>query len=367
MMRKGPETLNHYFVVRRIISGRVFLSSILVVFLLSGCGMKADNLTKEHAGRRVGDYDVDGMTIAYVWYPAQHVSVQGHIVVLDLVTGAEKELESDLSGPMAMCNGHVVWWNSRKRDGEQMSDIIVYSLDNEKRTVIAHAKVQGLDADLDHIVWSESYEGYASDIILYDLETAEQRAISSGGKEGDMMHRDPRIGDGTVVWEAYDRNTRNSKIAIYDIGSGELSSIDIPHDRPRLSVSGERVVYCIRQGGTQDVHLYDISTQTDKVIATLDRLEGTPYIEGDTIAWCEHVRKEDFKGIPGQPLMDERDICDVFVHSVGSGSKRVLAKYLMSIGGKAGVHNGRVYLPVYREYPPPGSSNMVVPVDLLAW
>lgn len=355
------------FIVQKKVSGRLFLSSIFAVLLLAGCGMKSDNLTKQHTGRRVGDYDVDGMNLAYVWYPAQHMSVQGHLVVLDLITGAEKELESNLSGPMAMCSGHVVWWNSRKRDNQQMSDVIAYNLDDKKQTVIAHARVHGLDADGDRIVWSETYEGYASDIILYDLETGEQKTISSGGKEGDMMHRDPRIGDGTVAWEAYDRKTRNSKIAIYDIEAEELSTVDIQHDRPRLSVSGDHVVYLVREGGTQDVHLYDISAEKDKVIASLDRLKGTPYIEGDKIVWCEHVRKENFKGIPGQPLMDEEDIRDVFVYNVGSGNKRMLAKYLMSIGGKIGVHNGRVYLPVYRDYPPPGSSNLVVSVDLLVW
>ena len=359
--------MSYYFVARSIISRRIFISSILALLLLAGCGMKAENLTKEHMGRRVGDYDIDGMNLAYVWYPAQHVSTQGHVVVHDLISGAEKEVESDLTGPMAMCDGRVVWWNARERDADQISDIIVYDIDDKKRTVIAHAKVQDLDADGGHIVWSETYESYASDIILYDVESGEQRAISSGGKEGDIMHRNPRMGDGTIAWEAYGRNTGTSKIAIYNIESDELSTIDVPHDRPRLSVSGDYVVYCVRRGGTQDVHLYNISTKTDEVIASLDRLEGTPYIEGDTVAWCEHVRKEDFKGIPGQPLMDERDICDVFVYNVGSGNKRIRANYLMSIGGKVGVHSGRVYLPVYREYPPPGSSNMVMPVDLLVW
>jgi len=337
------------------------------MFLLTGCGMKADNLTNEHTGRRVGDYDVDGMNIAYVWYPAQHMSVQGHLVVLDQISGKEVELETDLSGPMAMCSGRVVWANSRERDKAGETDIIVYDLDEGGKRAIAHAKVQSLDADGDHVVWSESYEAYASDIILYDIDSGEQKTISSGGKEGDMMHRDPCIGDGTIAWEAYDRSTRNSKIALYDISSGTLSTIDVPQDRPHQSVSGDRLVYFLRQGSKQEIHLYDISAEKDKVIAILDRLRGFPYIEGDKIAWCEHVRKEDFKGIPGQPLMDGNDIRDVFVYNIGSGNKRMLAKYLLSIGSKIAIHDGRVYLAVYRDYPPPGASNLVVPVDLWVW
>jgi hypothetical protein len=332
-----------------------------------GCGMKADNLTEEHTGRRVGDFDVDGLKIAYVWFPAQHMSVQGHLVVLDQITGKEIELESDLSGPMAMGDGYVAWWNARARDKAGESDVIVYDLDEGRKRAIAHAKVQDLDADGDYIVWSESYEGYSSDIVLYDVDSGERKAISSGGKEGDMMHRDPCIGDGTIAWEAYDRNTHNSKIAIYDISSSELTTIDVPHERPRQSVSGDHLVYCLRQGGKQEVHLYDVSAGKDREIATLDRLKTYPYVEGDKIAWCEHVRKEDFKGIPGQPLMDEKDIRDVFVYDIGSGNKRMIGKYLMAIGSKIGIHNGRVYLAVYRDYPPPGSSNLVVPVDLWVW
>jgi len=345
----------------------VSLCSLIAILLLSGCGQTAEILTVHCDGRRVGASDADGGYIAYVWYPAQLISTQGHLVLLDSIMDSEVELEPDLNGPMAMCNGCVVWWNARARDKEGKSDVIVYDVDSRKKTAVAHAKVQGLDADGDHSVWAESYESFGSDIILYDIEAEQQQVISSGGREGDMTHRDPRIGDGTVAWEAYNRKTRESAIAIYDIDAGNLSSIAVSQAYPRVSVSGNRLVYCVKNGGEREIHLYDISAGNDRVIASLKRLATSPYIEGDRIAWCEHVTKDEFKGIPGQPLMDEEDIHDVFVYNINSGSKRILAKYLLTSGGGISIHDGRVYLHVYRDYPPPGSTNLIVPVDLWVW
>jgi hypothetical protein len=356
-----------HFVNRKTVLPLFLSSSIIVLLLFTGCGMTADNLTKERIGRRVGDYDVDGLKIAYVWYPAQHDSTQGHLVLLDQTGGTEKELESDLSGPMAMCRGRVLWWNARARDKAGESDLMVYNIEEDNKEVLSRGRVQALDADGDHVVWCEYYKSFGSDIVLHDFETGDTKPISSGGKEGDMMHRDPRIGDGTVVWEAYDRNARISEIAIYDISTGELSTIDVPQDRPHQCVSGDRLVYCLRTDGQQEIRLYDIPSKKDTVVATLERLRTYPYIEGDKIAWCEHVRKDEFKGIPGQPLMDEKDIRDVFVYHINSGSKRTLAKYLLATGSRISIHDGRVYLTVYRDYPPPGSSNLVVPVDLWVW
>ncbi len=361
------DALSTNVIARNTLSRVVSLFSIIAMLLLAGCGQKAEILTVNHDGRRVGASDADGMHIAYIWYPAQHISTQGHLVLLDSITGSEVELEPDLNGPMAMCNGRVAWWNARERDKEGKSDVIIYDVDKQKKTAVAQAKVQGLDAADDYIVWAESYESFGSDIILYDLDAAQQQVISSGGREGDMMHRDPRIGDGTVAWEAYNRKTRESAIAVYDITAGKLSSIAVSQAYPRVSVSGNRLVYCVKNGGEREIHLYEISDDNDRVITSLKRLKTYPYIEGDRIAWCEHVKKENFKDIPGQPLMDEKDICDVFVYNINSGGKRMIAKYLLTSGGGISIHDGRVYLHVYREYPPPGSTNLIVPVDLWVW
>ena len=343
-------------------------AAVILGLLLVGCGRRPTVLTEGHSGRRVGAYDVEGKWIAYVWYPAQHISTQGHLVVLDVSTGQETELDENLSGPMALGGGRVVWWNGRLKDEAGKGDIRVHDLrTGGAAETIAHAKVQGLDVDVDHVVWAETYEGNGSDIILFDFGSAEQKRISSGGREGDMMHRDPQIRDGLVVWEAYDKKTRSSAIAIFDLASEKVIRVGIPDGHPSLRVSQGRVVYSVKQGSLREIHVYDVATGSDEIIAGLERLKGAPAIEGDKIAWCEHIRREDFKSIPGQPLMDENDIRDVFVCEIGSGKTRRIAKSLLCTGGQVSLHGGRVYLNVYRGYPPPGQSNLVVPVDLWVW
>ena len=344
----------------------IFLSAALATASLAGCGGGGEALTAGFEGRRVGQYDVDGGRIAYVWSPAQHISLQGHLVLRD-IGGGEKELDPDLNGPMAICGRGVVWANSRSRDAEGKRDVTFYNFDEGRSAVIAHAKVQALDADGGHIVWSESHEFGGADIILYDVDSGQTKTISSGGKDGGVMNRGPRVGEGTVAWESYDGRKGSSSFSVYDIASGELSSIDVPNACSHLSVSDGRLVYCVRRGSTHEVHLYESFAKSDEVVATLDRLEAHPFIEGDTMAWAEHVRKEDFRGISGQPLMDERDIRDLFAYSIRSGKKRTVAKYLLATGGRVSVHGGRIYMNVYREYPPPGASNLVVPVDLIVW
>jgi len=347
----------------RVVRVALVLATAVV---LVGCGRRAEVITAGYSKRRVGPFDVEGDRIAYVWYPAQHISTQGHLVVLNTATGREIELDEDLNGPMALSRGRVAWWNARLRDDEGNSDINIYDIEQGTLTGVAHGKVRHLDLDGDQLVWEEAYQR-GSDIILLDLADNTRRPLSTGGREGRMMHRNPVVRNGVAVWEAYDRGTRKSTISVVDIASGDRADIEIPYARPKLSVSPPRLVYALKEGDFRQIHLYDIPTNNDTVVAAPERLTAGPYIEGNSIAWCEHIPREDFKGIPGQPLMDETEIWDVFVYDIKSTRKRRIAEGLLCTGGRIAVHAGRVYLNVYREYPPPGASNLVVSVDLYRW
>jgi hypothetical protein len=340
----------------------VFLSILLLITVV-GCGIKVENVTANLTGRRVGQCDADGEYLAYIWHPAQLISTQGHLVLLDRVAGTETELESDLSGPWAMCEGRVVWWNARLRDDKGKSDVIVYDVRSGEKEAIAHVKVQDLEADGTSVIWKEP-SGTGDDVVLYNTEIEERKVISSPAAEGETIyHNNLQFDDGTAAWEACNATTRKTGIELYRVETGELSRVDIPGEHAPMSVSGNRLVYCPKKG---EVHLYDIAAGTDQLIQTVERLAGPPSIEADKIAWCEHVTKERFKEIPGQPLFNEKDVCDVFLFDINSQEKKMLAEYLLS-NGHVALHEGRVYLSALRENPPPGESNMVVPVDLLVW
>jgi len=340
------------------------LAAVAAALLLLGCQPPATVITKNYTGRRVADFEVEGDHVAYVWYPAQHMSIKGQFVLLNLPTGEEVVLEEDLNGPMAMARGKVVWWDGGARDDEGKSDLMVYDVAEGISRTLAHEKLRNLDTDGGSIVWEEP-QASGSDIVLFDLQDLTSTPISTGGSDGSVINRNPAISDGLVAWEAYDRQTKQSSIVVYTVSSGDTHSFQVAGERPILSVSGSRVVYTTRQGDAREVHLYDVATKTDQVIASLERLSLVPYVEEDQIVWGEHIRREDFKKVPGQPLIDEKDFRDLVVYNVRSGSTRVIAKALMC--NRAKLFGGRVYAAVYRELPPPGASNLVVPTDLWMW
>jgi hypothetical protein len=339
-----------------------FLLSISIAIFLFGCAKRGKNITANTSGRRVGPCDAQGYYVAYVWRPAQLMSRQGHLVLLDMSTGTETELEPDLNGPMAMADGRVIWWNGLGRDDEGKSDIIVYDAGTGQKSTIAHVKLEEIVADGAQVIWDEASEN-GSNLVLYDFDTGQQRIISRPPAERSFITQNNiSFDDGTVAWEVQSPNFK-SRIEVLEVATGNFCIIKIPEEHTPMSVSGNHVVYVPKKG---EIHLYEVSSRTEHIIATVERLAGPASIEGNKIAWCEHVTKKRFKGIPGQSLFNEKDICDVFLYDINSGKKKLVAEYLLS-NGRATLNNGRIYLSVYREYPLPGTSNLLVPLDLRAW
>ncbi|MHC4715052.1 MAG: TolB family protein, partial [Planctomycetota bacterium] len=328
-------------------------------------------LTADKAGRRVSDFDFADGRIVYEWSPAQLISTRGHLVVLDPATGAETVLDDDMDHPWAASGSRVVLLNKKTLDDERKADLVLFDLDSGAKKTLVHDRISGLDLDSDNLVYALKFR-VGSDIVLYDLTTGATKTISTGGSTDEVANRDPKIDGNFIAWEAYNYKTRTAAIVVYDIASGESSRFDIAAPLPRLEMSEGRIVYVQRQGKTADIHLYDISAQSDSTIASLEGLASNPFVEGDKIAWTEYIAKEEFKGVPGQPLMDEKDFRDIFVYEIfvyeiGSGKKKKVAGNLLATGGRAKPFGGRVYCNVYREYPPPGQSNLRVSVDLIVW
>lgn len=345
---------------------RCLAAIVLIPLVAGGCGRRGEVLTAGRSGRRVADFFVEGDWVVYRWYPTQLISTRGHLVALNAATGREHVLGSDTSGPFALDGGRVAWVDTSTTDDERKSEIKVRQLSEQTDRSIAREVVLGLDMAGDYLVWVQKYER-GSDVVLYNLASEERRTISTGGSTGEAANRDVRIDDGTVAWEAYDWKTRSSQLALYDIASGKLSTFKIAEPLPHLEISKGRVVYVQRRETTAEIHLYDVSSGSDSVIASLEGLATSPYIEGGKVTWTEYILKEDYKPVPGQPLMDERDFRDLFVYQIDGGAKKKIAGNLLATGGRSKLFGGRVYCNVYRKPPPPGRSNLTVSVDLVAW
>ncbi len=343
------------------------LAAIVICALVAGgCGGGGEVLTAEHSGRRVSDFFVAGDWIVYRWYPAQLISTQGRLVALNTATGEEVEIANDTSGAFALGGGRLAWEDTSTRDDERKTEIKVSQLPEQTSESIAREYVLSLDLAGDHLVWVQKYK-YGSDVVLYSLASGERKTISTGGATDKTMNRDVKIDDGTVAWEAYDWKEKSAAIATYDIASGTLSTFKIAESSPRLEISKGRVVYVQRRENIAEVHLLDTSSGGDSVIASLDGLATSPYIEGGKVTWTEYILKEDYRPVPGQPLMDEKDFRDIFVYEIDGAKKTKVAGNLLATGGRSKLCGGRVYCNVYRKAPPPRRSNLTVSVDLLAW
>ena len=330
--------------------------------LLAGCGSKGDVLTGAYEGRRVQDSDVEGQWLAYVWTPAQLVSVQGHVVLMNLADGSETELDGDMSGPMALSGNYLVWCNTRRQVSDLVSPITLYDLAAKSSREIGKARVGGLDAAGDFVVW-ENILKTKSEVVLYDVKSGAAKTISPPDVES-VSCRGPKISDRAVVWETFVWKTRQSSVTVYDLASGAFSSFDVPADTQISGISGWQVLYVTRKDATAEIHLYDIAAKSDRVAVSPPRFAMAPAFDGSTIAWGQYIEKKDFKPIPGQPLFNEKDFRDIFICDAASGSPRQVASSLLTTGAHLAVKDGRVYCAVYRTLPPPGASNLTVPVDL---
>jgi len=337
---------------------------VLLCAAAAGCQRRGKVLTKDYDGRRVADFEVEGDRIAYIWYPAEKMSVRGHLVVLNTKTGEEITLDDDMSGRMAMSGGKVIWLNARLRDEEGKCDLNLYDLDESTSETILHEKIGRLDFEGNYIVWSRASQG-ASDIILFDLRARKKKTIAAGGGKEKLLHRYPKIRGGFLAWETYSIKNKKALLNIYDIQTGSRATLDMPKAHTRFDISGKYLVYVERQRDLQEIHLFDISQRSDSVIATLERLSKSPCIEGDKIAWCEHIRKEEFQGVPGQPLMDEKDFHNIFLYDLNSGRRRRIASSLLLTAIE--LYEGHLYANVYRGVPPPRATNLIVPIDIRRW
>lgn len=336
------------------------------LFVVSGCSSGSDVLTAQHSGRRVGKFDVDGQWVLYEWTPAQNISTQGHLVLLDTTTGDEIELVNNLRGPIALSGGRAAWWNGRDRDDEGKADVILYDIDAGSKKTIAHAKVRNLDLGADHLVWEEGYK-FGSDIVLYDFDSSETKTISKGGSNEVVKNRDPKTDGSTVAWEAHNLKEKTSEIAVYHISDGTLKTFGLDEPLPKFEISEGNIVYRRTGGGRTDIFLYDTASGSGTPIASPLRLTSLPHIEGDKIVWTQHIPKEEFRGVRGQPLMDEKDFREIYLYDVISGGTEKVAGPFLGTGGRARIAGGRVYMNIYRKNPPPGKSNLIVPVDLHVW
>ena len=348
----------------------VVLFAVLSLFL-AGCSRGPEKVITSN-GTRVTDFDVSGRAICYTSRLSTPSDATEKLVFRDRATGNETVLESDFVGSFSLSGGRVAYFNRKLTDKDKdfVGPIVLYDAAEDQAKETLSARVSTLALDGKNLLVEKTFlrdRSTGSDVFLFDLDTGAETELSSGGEEATAYNETPALSGNTVAWLENVWRDKKFTLKIHDLASGKTADVPLP-DRANFAVSGSKVVYSFAdEKKVRRVHLYDVSSGADILIASLPRLVSEPAIEGDAIAWTEHIPKDRFKPIPGQPLMDEKDVRDVFVYTISSASKREIASALFATGARVRISVGRVYMNLYRNAPPPGASNLVVPVDLVVW
>lgn len=332
----------------------------MVAVAVTGCtGGSGKNLTADLEGRRVEWFDVDGSWAAYRWTPNNAQSTPQAVVLRELGSGAETEIESGGNyGSVAIDGGIVAYV---KRGGDPGS-IVAYTASSGTSETIATGRVDSVDAGAGRAVWEDAETGLA---MIGSLAGGGGAAMDSAENVTDIM---PRIGATHAVWVRNDRAANEHRLMVYDVASGSASPTDITStSRFTADVSGTKVVYCIFGEPEDAIHVYDIATRSDQVIATGSRMVDTPRIEGNYVVWLEHIPKEEFGGVAGQPLYDERDFRNLMRHDLSAGSTKELAHNVFGLRDPLPVADGMVYARAPRAITPPGQSNTSDLIDIRAF
>ena len=80
-----------------------------------------------------------------------------------------------------------------------------------------------------------------------------------------------------------------------------------------------------------------------------------------------HIPKDEFKPVPGQPLYDEKDYRNLYVHDIRSGRTTQIASSVFEMFRHRVTEDGCVYAAVQREMTDRRKSNLNYGVDVWRW
>jgi beta propeller repeat protein len=108
----------------------------------------------------------------------------------------------------------------------------------------------------------------------------------------------PDISGNLVVWQRHVSVNGAAKFEIHYMylgngcpgaaGCDQALPVDFFPGSPRPKVSGNRIVWAENRYGTDDVHMYDLSTATETIVAEGSCNQSFPAIDGDWVTWIEN-------------------------------------------------------------------------------
>ncbi|PKO23436.1 MAG: hypothetical protein CVU38_04055 [Chloroflexi bacterium HGW-Chloroflexi-1] len=168
-----------------------------------------------------------------------------------------------------------------------------------------------LAVDGNYVVW-RSYEDGQTNVVAYNLQTGEERRISSlpGGKSS------LRISGNYVVWEDVVTTTDRviPVVRVYDLTAGkELAISSVDHASTHPDISGKTVVWNDgrnRQGDcVGDIYGYDLKRGVEFPVVVGPGCHSFPRVSGDWIIYLDWPPGAELRGrFPDQPTLHAHHI-----------------------------------------------------------
>lgn len=300
-----------------------------------GCNFGASSkaITGDFEGRDCELYAIDENWLVYAWSPPVPLSRPIHLVVRDLSSGVETELEPNWwSPPLVVDNGLLVYF---KLAGGGTKNVLVYDLQAQTRETLFTGKAVGLALSGSTVVWVTSKDDGSSAIAIAPVRGGAIRFIEDGNRPDRASDSAPHISGGDVVFLRKDPATGERTLMHHNMNTGATVTLPITSPSPfGFDVSEGRVVY-MREN--DDVfYLMDLDTHNEQTLVEVARRREGPIMRGNIVAWMSHMRAEDFKGIAGRPLIDQRDFRSIHAMNVDTG------KIITPIRDRFGLQSVRV-------------------------
>lgn len=319
-----------------------------VVIVCSGCGLFGGPkvITSDFQGRDCGIFTGLGDWLVYSWSPPVDLSRPVHLVIRNLATGRERELEADWYGNELAISGDMLVYESHQK-GSDESDLIALNLRTDERTVLSRGRISNPVIAGETVAW-QAHDGEGQSMITIGPVSGDYATtIMDSGRPTYASDTWPRLSPRHLVFLRFDMQERTRSIMYHEIASGttERLPIDVP-ERTQLAVAGDYVVY--GKGDDDVIYRMDFATKTEEKLVDAPRRSAGPVAYGPLVAWTTTMAPEKFEKIPGEPLIDARDFRSLHLHDMRSGRTKTLISDTFMVNRPTINNDGSVFALVPR-------------------
>jgi len=342
---------------------------LIVAIGLAGCGPGVTVITKDLEGRRVHDVRVFGPKMVYYWSPAQAISSPNHLVLRDLTTGAETNIESPWQGHTWDFDGErVAYFRPAPGGGALPGEIVVYEVATGATHAIPDAFAHSLGISGNWVVWVQRLDVGKTAVARCSILDREPELINMPLETDRWSDEQVHINGDTIAWVRHDHAKQEYRLYISDVAAPYPvdTGVVFPH-RFKIHLGGRKIVYIAGKETDRAVRLYDIAAGTEIILARSERLWSDPQIGGGVVAWLEVVTDEEYEQLKRRPLDDPADWRNVYRHDLATGRTKQLADALHTCFRLRVDDEGNVYATVQRKITDPSQTNLVYGVDVWRW